>query len=72
MLVVDFGVILDNLVYIVLYMSCIGLDERVLLLFCEVSVVVLFCFEFYVHGLKVVSWLEDLDGICWVMLGVLW
>ncbi len=68
---VDFSGSAEDIMYVALYMSRIGLDERALQLFRDVAKANPTRPEPYVQGLAISQRLDDLDGIRWACLGIL-
>ena len=68
---VDFSGSPEDIMYVALYMSRIGLDERALQLFRDVAQANPTRPEPYVQGLAISQRLDDLDGIRWACLGIL-
>jgi hypothetical protein len=68
---VDFSGSAEDIMYVALYMSRIGLDERALQLFRDVAQANPTRPEPYVQGLAISQRLDDLDSIRWACVGIL-
>jgi hypothetical protein len=68
---VDFAASTDEVMYVAMYMSRIGLDRRAYKLFRQVSAMEPTRHEPYLHGLLIAQRLEDIDAIRWACTGVL-
>ena len=68
---VDFAQNPLDLMYIGIYVSRLGLDQRALQIFRQVSKLAPLCHEPYWCGLQAAQRLNDLDGIRWATTGIL-
>ncbi|HTN77716.1 MAG TPA: hypothetical protein VL096_20805, partial [Pirellulaceae bacterium] len=68
---VDFAATPEDMMLVALYMTRIGLDERALQIFRDVSTIDPLRPDPYMQGLEVAKRLNDISGIQWACVGVL-